>query len=480
MMYSVLPQKQSAQMLSDAAPAKIESADRPLQGFKFIITLLKNPVKAVPRAIYRERLLRLRVLGRDTVWVMAPDLIHRVLVDEANNFEKTEIQRRAMEPICGDTIVTAIGSRWRWQRRAIAPFFRQEQIQGLVPAIIAAAERTRDRWLSHPLGTEIDIASEMTRTTFDIILSTFLPGRINNDHSPIQQSISCFDESTFWSGALAMLGAPRWAPFPGVLKARRAIGHLHRVLDSLIAEAKRNPGNRSDLLSLLISATDPETGKSMNDIDVRDNLLTFITVGHDSTALALTWTFYLLSIHPEIEQRVKSEIAAATGDGALSAEHIGSLAYTKQVIQEAVRLYPPGALIQRTAKRDLQLGNEEIRAGTTVYVPVYAVHRHEAYWRKPDEFDPNRFDPEPAKLRDRYTYLPFGAGSRSCIGQSFAQMEATAVLATLLNSFQLRVRPGYIPEPTLRVLLGPAGGMPMRIIDAAPRKQLLEPNDAAG
>ena len=163
----------------------------------------------------------------------------------------------------------------------------------------------------------------------------------------------------------------------------------------------------------------------MNSVDIRNNLLTFISAGHETTALALTWTFYLLSLHPEIEQRVKQEIAEV---------HIESLVYTNQVLQEAMRLYRPAALIVRAALRDVELGNEHIKAGTTIYVPVYAIHRHERLWRDPDRFDPSRFDPRAVEARDRYAYLPFGAGPRICIGQNFAQTEATVVLATLLWS----------------------------------------------
>ncbi|MGA8291439.1 MAG: cytochrome P450, partial [Rhodoplanes sp.] len=187
------------------------------------------------------------------------------------------------------------------------------------------------------------------------------------------------------------------------------------------------------------------------------------------TALALTWTFYLLSLHPEIEQRVKGEVAAVTGGGPVRPEHIEALGFTNQVIQEAMRLYPPVALIVRAARNDVVLDGEPIRAGSTVYIPVYAVHRHEKLWSDPDRFDPSRFEPEAAKARDRCSYLPFGAGPRICVGQGFAQMEAAAVLATLLRSFRLELRPGYIPEPRLRVTLRPGAGMPMRITGSSAR-----------
>ena len=166
---------------------------------------------------------------------------------------------------------------------------------------------------------------------------------------------------------------------------------------------------------------------------------------------------------------MKGEVAAVTGGGPVRPEHIEALGFTNQVIQEAMRLYPPVALIVRAARNDVVLDGEPIRAGSTVYIPVYAVHRHEKLWSDPDRFDPSRFEPEAAKARDRCSYLPFGAGPRICVGQGFAQMEAAAVLATLLRSFRLELRPGYIPEPRLRVTLRPGAGMPMRITGSSAR-----------
>jgi cytochrome P450 len=386
-----------------------------------------------------------------------------VLLEDADNFEKGEIARRTLGPALGDSILVADGSRWRWQRRAVAALFRPERIREFLPEMIAAAERTRNRWQAMPPGAEIDVAHEMMRTTFDIILRTMLPERGSIDTELMERSITSGLESTSWIVALALVRAPSWVPYPGIYRRHRNRKRLHAILESLILEARRTPGKGDDLLSHLMNATDPETGKSMNAVDIRNNLMTFITAGHETTALALTWTFYLLSLHPEIEERVKGEIAAVTGGGPVRPNHIDELAYTNQVIQESMRLYPPAALIVRAARRDVVLDNEQIRAGTTVYVPVYAVHRHERLWSQPDQFDPSRFEPESAKTLDRCSYLPFGAGPRTCIGQNFAQVEATAVMASLLRLFQLKLRPGYTPEPRLRVTLRPAGGMPMRL-----------------
>lgn len=446
-----------------ARPARIEPPDRPLPLFRLLRTIVDNPVRAWPRALYRDRLYRSHVLGRDNVYVMAPDLIRTVLLDDADSFEKGEIARRALGPALGDSILIADGSRWRWQRRAVAAIFRQERIRNFLPAMMAAAERIRDRWQALPPGVEIDVAHEMTQTTFDIILSTMLPGRGSIDSELMERSVTAYLESTSWVIALVTIGAPSWTPFPGILRTHRNRKRLHAMLESLIDEAGRTPGDGNDLLTHLLKATDPETGRTMNANDVRNNLLTFVTAGHETTALALTWTLYLLSLYPEVAQRVKAEIAAVTWGGSIRPDHIESLVFTTQVIQEAMRLYPPAALIVREARRDLVLDGAQVRAGSTVYIPVYAVHRHETLWSEPDRFDPSRFAPEAAKARDRFSYLPFGAGPRICVGQGFALLEAVTVLATLLPSFQFQLRPGYAPEPRLRVTLRPAAGMPMRI-----------------
>src|SRR5262249_40430668 len=295
------------------------------------------------------------------------------------------------------------------------------------------------------------------------VLAAMVWGSSVGDAARLERAIADYLESTSWVMALTILGAPRWVPYPGMRKAARGRDFLKQFVADLTNEIAYSEVPRNDLLSLLIRANDPQTGRLMSETDVRDNILTFVMAGHETTALALTWTFYLLSLHPEIEERVRSEIATITGGTPVRGEHIESLRYTQQVIQEAMRLYPPAPLIVREARRVLRLGTENLGPGTLVYGPVYAVHRHEGFWDRPDLFDPDRFAPEAVKARDQYIYLPFGAGPHICIGMSFALMEATALLAVLLASLRLHLRPGYIPRPKLRVTLRPAGGMPMRL-----------------
>jgi cytochrome P450 len=444
-------------------PARIDPPRRQLPALKLIRTVIRNPIEVWPKAVFEEDVFRSRFMNRDTVFVMDPDLVREVLVEKADAFVKAETMRRALRPALGDAILTADGADWRWQRRAAAPIFRHERLLGFAPAMLGAAARTRDRWLALDPSREVDVGREMMRTTFDIIVETMLSGHAGIDVERVERGVTDYLESTRWAIALTLLQAPDWIPYPGKLRAVRARNYLRAELLRLAAERRPGAGARDDLITLLIEARDPETGQAMSDRDVADNLLTFITAGHETTALALTWTFYLLGLHPHIEARVVAEIDRVAGGAPLAAEHAGALGYTGQVLQEAMRLYPPAPVIVRAATRDVVIGAQPIARGTAVYVPVYALHRHAKLWDEPDRFDPDRFAAGAAKARHRYQYIPFGAGPRICIGMGFAMLEATLILATLLRATRARLRDRYTPGLKLRVTLRPFPGMPMRI-----------------
>lgn len=445
-------------------PVRIVPPRDPLPAFRLLRTVVRNPIEVWPQAVYEQPIYRRRLLNRDIVFVMDPELIRTVLVDEASKFTKSDAMLRSLQPALGEGLLTADGERWRWQRRAAAPIFRHERLTGFLPEMIAAADRRRDSLLAAAkAGGTVDIAHEMMRTTFDIIVETMLSGRAGIDADRVERGITEYLESTSWTVALALLRAPRWVPYPGQRRAERARDYLRGEVLRIVAERRASAEKRPDLIGLLLQARDPETGRAMSDQDLADNLLTFITAGHETTALALTWTFYLLDLHPEIADHVLAEIADVTGGNALQPEHVENLAYTRQVLQEAMRLYPPAPIMVREAQEDVLVGDERVSAGTSVYVPVYAIHRHARLWEDPDRFDPDRFDPLAVKARHRYAYLPFGAGSRICIGMSFALLEAVAVLAVLLPAIRLSRTSESGPDLKLRITLRPGGGLPMRV-----------------
>jgi cytochrome P450 len=345
--------------------------------------------------------------------------------------------------------------------------FRPANVNSFVPAMLAAARRTRDRWAAMPSGAAIEANHEMMHLTFEIIMETMLSGGDGVDTAAVERSISDFLESTSWAIVLSALRAPLWMPFPGKQRAERGQNYLRRTTAKQAAERRASGERREDLLSLMLDAKDPETGEGLSDIDIVDNILTFIGAGHETTALALTWTFFLLSRHPDIEARVLAEIAAVTGGGTLEAAQVPELTYTKQVIQEAMRIYPPVAMVVRQAVEPFLLGGEAVQPGDNVFVPIYAVHHHKMLWDEPERFDPDRFSAEAARNRHRYSYLPFGAGPRICIGMGFALLEAVAILGTLLPTAHLHADPDFRPTPKLRVTMRPAEGMPMTVLRRA-------------
>jgi cytochrome P450 len=429
---------------------------------KAIVSLIKNPLDALPEGVFREPAVFTKQAGTLKVYLTDPALIHEALVKNADALNKGEQVRRALGPALGKGLLTADGAHWKWQRQSVAGAFRHDKLLELQPAMIKAAEATKARWLKHDHDV-LDIGHEMMRTTFDIIVETMMSGGHGIDVSRVERSITDYLEPSGWTFALSVLGAPDWLPYPGRSKARSAVTFLRSSLAAVIARRRHHPDPRRDLVSMLLTAADPETGRTMSDEEMVDNLMTFITAGHETTALGLAWTFHLLARHPEEEARVVREIEEVTGGGPVLPDHVQRLTYTKQVFSEAMRLYPPAPIITRTALAEFRLGQYLVPVGTVFYVPIYAVHRHPNLWADPEAFEPARFDPEEVRSRHRFAYMPFGAGPRVCIGNSFALMEAVAVLAVLLQSFRLKSRSDVPPKPVMKVTLRPKPNLEMII-----------------
>ena len=443
-------------------PHALDHPSEPLKALRFLRTLIRNPLETWPRALFEEPAQWLGFAGRPLLFVMDPALVEEVLVSKADIFPKAPIVQRAIGAAVGNkSIFTAEGADWRWQRRASSPPFRHGTILGFVPAFAKAAEETADRLVAS--GQPVDIAEAMMTTTFDVIVETMLSGRGSFDTERFGAEITQYFETVGWIAAPTVLRLPTWMPYPGKRRARAGNRFLKDQMGRVVAERRAHPGATPDLLDFMIAAKDPETGRAMTDAELADNLLTFVVAGHETTALALTWAFWLTANAPDVEQQVLDEIAAVAGDAPIAADHVDALVYTKQVIQEAMRLYPPAPLIPRIAAEDTVLGSETVKARTPVYVPVYAIHRHKLLWDNPDSFDPDRFAPDRSKGRARGAYLPFGAGPRICIGASFAQIEAVVIFATLMRALRFTSVPGHRPKPNTRLTLRPDGGMPMAV-----------------
>ncbi len=441
--------------------------------------LVDNPMTSWPEEIYTNPIVVSRMLGQNTIFVCDPALVQQVLVDDADSFVKAESMRRSLEPMLGQAILTSEGTRWRSQRRVAAPVFRPSHVNNMVPAMIAAAEALAAKWRDLPEGTTLEMTQEMMGLTFEIILVTMLSGQGDADPALFDLSMRDSLNSTSWEYALSALGAPMWTPYPGRTKARRANDYLRATLSRSITERRRTGERHNDLLSLMLDAKDPETGSAgLGDDDIRDNLLTFVAAGHETTALALTWTFFLLARHPEVEHRVLAEIEQVTDGGALKSAHVASLVYTRQVVQEAMRIYPPVAMAVRQTTRVLEIGGIRVTPEDNVFVPIYAIHRQPSLWQEPDRFDPDRFTTVAVKARHRWSYLPFAAGPRICIGMGFALLEAAAILGVLLPRVRLSAAAGMQPLPRMKLTTRPANGMPLSVNRRAPNPRLPNASDA--
>ena len=442
-------------------PVRIVPPEKPLGRLAFISTFTRNPLEVVPRSVYEEDFVAFGAPGTPRVWITAPSMIKAVLLDQRDAFRKTT-QIRLLSPLLGKGILTSEGADWKWQRQAAAPMFRPQDLRNFVPAFVRATERLVGRWRASPGDTQ-PIDADMTRVTFDVISATLLPSADESVAQTVEASMRALQRSGGWDQHYAAMNAPPWMPRPGMVASWRAVARLRASVRSLLEQRRARADAPDDLMQRLIASRDPESGQSMNDGQLVDNLLTFYLAGHETTARALTWTLYLLARSPEWSQALVEEIARVTAGAGIAADHIEKLVLVHQVLKESMRLYPPVPIMSRQAVAHTTLDGRRVAPGTSVLMPIYAIHRHTKRWKDPDAFDPARFAPPQAEAINRYQYMPFGAGPRICIGMSFAMMEATAILATLLQHAAFEPAGGEEPLPVARVTLIPKGGMPLRV-----------------
>jgi cytochrome P450 len=384
-----------------------------------------------------------------------------VFLDHADIFEKSPFQRRLVRPATGDGLLSAVGEHWKFQRRAASPAFRIDALRAMVPVFSASAEATAER-MKAAGETPVDVMGEMQHATLDVIVETILGGADPNfGYDKVAQTVTDYIESMGHPDMLDMFGAPAWLPRPWARKGRRAAKGLKASAVSAIERRRKSGGKQGDLLGLLLAARDPETGRGLSDVELRDNVVTFIGAGHETTALALTFSLYLIANAPEVQDRLVREVLDVSGDRPIDADMVDAMPFHEQVIKEAMRLYPPVAIIDRMAREDVDLGDVKVKKGDLAFALVYIMHRHKLLWEHPERFDPDRFSEERSRGMPRFQYMPFGAGPRICIGMKFAYMEAVAILATLVRALRFRSNPAHRVEPNIRITLRPEGGMPL-------------------
>lgn len=419
----------------------------------------RNPLSALPAAIYEEPIYQ---YDRRLTWVADPTLIKTVLLESHETFRKSPLERRVLGPLLGKGLLISEEGDWKWQRQTTAPVFRHADVLSFLPQMVEAAEQTVNLWKQCVPGTLRRIEHDVSEASFRVIVETMLPSGDANGGSAFERSD--LDRLRYlWRVAIAMLGLPAWMPHPHRSATHRAEQRIRRAVLEFVRGRRHTSTSTDDLFSRLARAQHPETGAHLSDEQMVDNLLSFLIAGHATTARALTWALYLVACSPEWERRLVDEIGSVVGDGPILPEHIGRLVEVSRVVREALRLYPPVPEITRIASADTELGGKTIRAGSLIMIPIFALHRHRRLWPDPDHFAPDRAAPQQPGTLARYQFMPFGAGPRICIGQAFAMIEITAMLAVFLRAFRLETKPGHVPIPVARVTLQPSGGMPMRV-----------------
>lgn len=427
----------------------------------------RNPLECWSAEFFREPITRIRLPFNDSVLVHDPAAIKRVLLDNADNYRKDPIQRRILSSGLADGLLSVEGSRWEVQRRPLAPLFAKRTAASFAEAMLSAARRLAEKWSDRGDGTVVDVAAEMTLLTLDVLALTIFSDGIGGDFEEFRLAMNAYFGLIGRIGALDLFGVPEFVPRPGRARLRRTMACFEGAIDDII-EARRRRRSCSargadpvDLLTLLLRAPDPSTGQPMNLAEVRSNILTFLSAGHETTANSLAWSVFLLSQAPEWRTRVQTE-----ADRELSCPATGladRLVVTRAVVEETLRLYPPIAALSRMAEGPDTLGPYRVGARSLIVIAPYVLHRHRTLWDRPDVFDPSRFLPCARSAVPRFAYLPFGAGPRTCIGSSFALHEATIALAVLMRRFDLELLPGTKIWPLQRITLRPANRLPMRL-----------------
>jgi cytochrome P450 len=444
---------------------------RRLSFFEFVGALRDSAIDSFAQEAYELDIVERKIFGRRLYVLNDLAAIKHVLIDNAANYQKTEITRRVLEPGLGKGLITSEGETWRQHRRAMSPAFDHRSIAAYTPVMTGAAAELLGEWDRVPAQTGIDIQTAMMAVTLNIISRTMFSSDSDDIVTIMARSAGRY-QTEMRPNIMDMMGWPKWlADLPRNGVALRTLGEFDRVIDRLIDERTRAPGNYpKDLLARLIAARDEQGGGGMSAQEVRDHVITIFLAGHETTAMALTWTWFLLSQHPHEESKLHAELDSVLGGRAPTYEDLSKLTYTRMVVEESMRIYPPVHTIAREAIGADTLVGRPIAKGSTILIAPWLLHRHVKLWENPGRFDPERFSPERSAARPRFAYLPFGGGRRICIGAAFALAEATVLLAALAQRYSLRVVPGHKVEPQGLITLRARHGM----------KMLLSPRSSAG
>ncbi|MFB6346033.1 MAG: cytochrome P450 [bacterium] len=402
-------------------------------------------------------LVGLKIFHMDVLLVNRPDLIQTVLQQSEDKVRKPW-DLRQLKFFLGEGLLTSDGDNWQKSRTNIQPAFRHDTIHDYADHMTQEARKLLTEWSD---GEERDIHREMASVTLQVIARSLFGSGVEDYTDVVGQSMRTIQEQ-FVETMTAWVPMPFWVPTPGHLKAFWAKRNLDDVIHTMINRSRKNESRVLTVMDVLLEAQD-ENPDHFTDERLRDEVMTLFVAGHETTALALTWTFYLLDDHTEVEQRILEELDAVLDGSQPEGDDFQELEYTRKVIKESMRLYPPAWGIGREVSEPMELEGYRIPEGTQIFMSQYVMHRDERYFEEPEIFSPSRWDDEFSSELPKFAYFPFGGGPRVCIGAHFAMLEAVLILATILQDYRINVLEDRDIELLPAVTLRPKDGIDVRL-----------------
>jgi len=432
----------------------------PLGVRRFLQMIRDNGISVFSADAFARDIVQGRIAFQWFAILNNPDYIEHVLLGNHANYDKGRLNRQILGPVLGEGMLTAEGEIWRRQRRAAAPAFHHKRVARSAEVMTACALDAAAR-LSEAAnhGRPVDVLPEMMGVTMDIISGALFSRDLGAARDDLGDAVATVISAYGRPSMLDLFGLPEWLPRPRAPEAQRAVTRLNTVIDGIIAARRDSPGD-DDLLAMLMDYRSVD-GEAFSDRALRDQIMTLFAAGHETTGVTLTWVFYLLSQHPDVEARLHDELDTVLRGHAPTVADLDNMPYGRMVIEETMRLFPPAFSINRWSLGPDRLGSHDIPADSVITISPYVTHHSPRYWPDPLRFDPERFTPGREKTRHRFVYLPFGGGPRVCIGNAFAMMEARLVLATLAQAYRFRLAQGHPVEAQGLITLRPRHGMKM-------------------
>jgi cytochrome P450 len=448
-------------------PARLVGLDPPPEKASSVFAQLAaskgNVFELLPRVVFEQPIHR---KGRaPLLFVHDPDGIRRVLLDNVANYPKEKLSDEFFTAMFGEGLLSAAPEKWKRHRKIMAGAFDPRSVAAYAPVMAAEAKAYAQRWAQLPDGTEIDVAEAMKALTLRIICQTMFSDDAEELIGLAGTALGFTSDALDFSilDILPVIGPMRMKAKKARIQADFSAmdGAIYRMIETRRANLERAP---NDLLTRLLAARDPDDGSGLSAQEIRDEVITIFEAGHETTAVAMTFTFYLLSAHPVQAAKLHAELDAVLGGGAPTADDLPKLVYTRRVVEEAMRLYPPApAVTGRVAAGPDEICGYPVKKGDQILISSWVMHRHRAYWDQPETFDPDRFSAERSEGRPRFAYMPFGGGPRVCIGANFAMTEATLILAALAQKVSLSMDRPQDVKLRARITLAPIGGLKMTL-----------------